>query len=544
MKKIKVLSVIALVLMFALPLAFGGFAPSNMTLVQASGTAPEAPVTLTHTGLVAAPAVNQMEYQEAVSIVFTALCNAGDPIDNADITWVHVSGIHGTLPTGLNFNNGVLSGDLTATGSFQFEIHAANISGTTSETFIINVVEEVEVPSAITVSGGATQTFIPGAAISFTVTTTPADATLVVLDRPTWLTFDAATRTFSAAAGVTSGTTHRGTHTFTVYAVTLAGSERQVITINIDDNAIDAINVVAGTLPTEVVIGDAVNVTFEARSGAVAATNVAWTLNGANTGGLTINENTGVLSGTPTAAGVLMFNVIATNDNNSLSRAVQLVIHATTPDAPNTVNGTLPNRFNYNTPIIPVTFTVANNATGVTWSYNGNLPAGITLNETTGELSGTPTQRGAFQVYFTATNLGGSASTVPFTFVVTETLNVEIHMANVLVGGLAASSDITIYGLEGTGLTHANLTFEVSKDGETWTTFVSTSDLTVGEWKVRATFAGNDYYAAFTATSMFNVTQSPNNNMMMLWIILGVTLAVGAVAGIFFFGKNRRKRTA
>lgn len=51
----------------------------------------------------------------------------------------------------------------------------------------------------------------------------------------------------------------------------------------------------------------------------------------------------------------------------------------------------------------------ATGTTPITWSINsGNLPAGLSLNETTGEISGTPTTKGTFRFTVKATNSAGS----------------------------------------------------------------------------------------------------------------------------------------
>lgn len=75
--------------------------------------------------------------------------------------------------------------------------------------------------------------------------------------------------------------------------------------------------------------------------------------------------------------------------------------------SPGTANGTVGQSFNYQ-------ITASNSPT--TYSWNSPL-AGLTLNTTTGRISGTPTQIGTFTRIVTATNASGSGSkTVRFTF--------------------------------------------------------------------------------------------------------------------------------
>ncbi|MBQ3345715.1 MAG: putative Ig domain-containing protein, partial [Synergistaceae bacterium] len=59
----------------------------------------------------------------------------------------------------------------------------------------------------------------------------------------------------------------------------------------------------------------------------------------------------------------------------------------------------------------PYTVTLAANVSGATWSVSsGTLPAGLTLDPSTGEISGIPTSSGAFTFTLTASNSAGSDS--------------------------------------------------------------------------------------------------------------------------------------
>src|SRR5438094_909508 len=119
--------------------------------------------------------------------------------------------------------------------------------------------------------------------------------------------------------------------------------------------------------------------------------------------GLTVNTSTGLISGTPTTAGTYSVTISATNAGGTGSATLTLTINNPPPPvitSPLTATGQVGVAFSY-------TITATNNPT----SYNATgLPAGLSVNTSSGLISGTPTTAGTYSVTISATNAGGTGS--------------------------------------------------------------------------------------------------------------------------------------
>jgi hypothetical protein len=121
--------------------------------------------------------------------------------------------------------------------------------------------------------------------------------------------------------------------------------------------------------------------------------------------GLSINTSTGLISGTPTTSGNTNVTISATNSGGTGSIVLSIVV-----DVPG------------NPPVISSALT-ATGFTGTSFSYQivasenptsfnyiGSLPAGLSLNTSTGFITGTPTIAGTSSITISATNLNGTDS--------------------------------------------------------------------------------------------------------------------------------------
>lgn len=118
--------------------------------------------------------------------------------------------------------------------------------------------------------------------------------------------------------------------------------------------------------------------------------------------GLTLGASSGILSGTPTTAGTNTFTVQVADAELPAVTATQSYTVTVVPTFTITTTG-LP------AANIGVSYTATLAATGgvspYTWSVTtGSLPTGLTLNSSTGVISGTPTSAGAFTFTVTATD--------------------------------------------------------------------------------------------------------------------------------------------
>jgi 6-phosphogluconolactonase (cycloisomerase 2 family) len=133
--------------------------------------------------------------------------------------------------------------------------------------------------------------------------------------------------------------------------------------------------------------------------------------------GLIFSTTTGLITGTPsTAAAVATYTVTATNSDGSAQVLLSLTVDSTAPTALD---------YDDELPVYCAGVAIATNAaipTGTATAYavaSGTLPAGLTLNPTTGAITGTPTTAApATDVDIEATNCEGIAATATITFTI------------------------------------------------------------------------------------------------------------------------------
>ncbi|CAJ0793742.1 hypothetical protein LMG19083_02478 [Ralstonia psammae] len=317
----------------------------------------------------------------------------------------------GALPTGMALTSGgVLSGTPTAGGTFNFTVTANDsstgtgtpYSGSRAYSLTIGAPSMTITPAAGALSGTAGTSY----SRSFSVSggTSPYTYAFVVNSGtlPTGLNWNAATATLSGTP------TSAGTVNFTVTGTdssTGAGAPFAVSGVYTLTIAAPSVTVSPTTLPNPA-IATAYSQTVTAANGTAPYTYsiTAGTL----PVGLSLNSSTGAITGTPTAGGTFNFIITATDANSfAASRAYSVVIGAATVTVnPATVAAAQ----------VTTAYSQTFSATGGTAPYTyavsaGALPAGLSLNASTGVLSGTPATLGSstFTVKATDSSTGTGA---------------------------------------------------------------------------------------------------------------------------------------
>ena len=184
--------------------------------------------------------------------------------------------------------------------------------------------------------------------------------------------------------------------------------------------------------------------------------------------GLTVNTSTGVISGTPTTPGTYTVGLTATNAGGDGTATLTINVQAN-PDAPSITSDLIASGQ------INAAFTYQITATKSPTSYTAaGLPAGLTINTSTGLISGTPTAGGTFNATITALNDSGSDTKTLQILVRVPTLTLTPASLNPFTADAGFHSATQSYTLGGSELSEsitvrAPQNFEISTDGTTFT---------------------------------------------------------------------------
>lgn len=172
-----------------------------------------------------------------------------------------------------------------------------------------------------------------------------------------------------------------------------------------------AVNISPSSL-ANATVGTSYNVTFT-QTGFTGT--ITWSATGLPTG-LNIDSNTGVLSGTPTQVGNFNITITATSNNgcNPFSQNYTLTVNCPNIAFVNTSasNATVGQAYTLDV-------SVTGNTSTISYAISPSLPPGLSLNASTGQITGIPTTSTPATTYtVTATQQGPCSATQDYTFAV------------------------------------------------------------------------------------------------------------------------------
>ena len=298
--------------------------------------------------------------------------------------------VSGTLPGGLSLNatSGLISGTPSTAGNATVTISAINSGGSGSASLFIEIAE-ASAPSPPEIISDLTSIGRVGSAFSYKILGSNSPTVYSLSGNlPQGLTFNATT-------GRINGTpTEPGDSILTIGASNSGGSTTQSLAIQI----LPLRPIISSTATANGTVGSAFSHQITANNNPT-----SYSVSGTLPAGLSLNATSGLISGTPSAAGNASVTVSATNAGGSGNQSLTLRILAQVPAITSaaTANGTVGSAFSHQ-------ITANNNPTS--YSVSGTLPAGLSLNATSGLISGTPSEAGNASVTVSATNAGGSGS--------------------------------------------------------------------------------------------------------------------------------------
>ncbi len=337
--------------------------------------------------------------------------------------------LSGTTPTSITITSQPAVGTVTATSATTVSYTASNTAYSSPLTFqyqangpcstssaVATVTLTVNPPPAPVITSAASTTGTGGQPFSYTITANNAPTSFGATGLPAWASINTMT------GAITGTPTAAGVSNVMISATNVTGTTTQALTLTVNL----ATPVITSSLTASATSGSPFTYTITASNlpASFGATGLPT--------GLMINTMTGVISGTPVVAmgGPVNVMISATNGAGTDTKTLVLTVSLNPPTitSANTASATSGTAFMFQ--IAATDFPSNYAATG--------LPTGLSINTSTGLISGTATvvMTTAFPVMVTATNGSGSANQ---TLTITVTLPAPAITSSTTASGTVAS---------------------------------------------------------------------------------------------------------
>jgi hypothetical protein len=385
--------------------------PAGLSLDTATGVITGTPTTLSTNTTYSISAFNQfgsdtIQIILSVNVQAPVITYSGSPFTFTKGTFVApktltntggtISSVSGTLPTGLILNsvNGLFLGTPSVVGSGTYPITATNQTG--SSTFNLEITVNPEAPNFAYASGvftgyqyTALTPIVPSGILG-----SPTFSMSLATPLPAGLSINSTTGAITGTPTDTSSTT-----SYTVIGTNITGTHSQAISLRIlNQPPIISYSPSAFTFVNGIPFTDKTIINTGGSASSYSITPVPPL-------GVGFNMTTGTISGTPLTTSENTTYTITAIGSQSATTTITIRVD---PPAP-FISYSSPQNYFAGTPITPLLPTSSGGAVDSYADLIG-LPSGLSLNTSTGEISGTPSVGGSGTYLINASNATGTST--------------------------------------------------------------------------------------------------------------------------------------